>query len=483
MDAYKKEPLTNEKLKEKNPKALNDDYVKFIRYGQYYIEKNGTGILAFINPHGFLENPTFRGMRWSLLNAYDKIYTIDLHGNGNKQEISPDGSVDQNVFDILQGVSINILFKTGKKKQGALAEVFHHDLYGTRNSKYDFLTSKKLTDINFKKLKPEAPMFFFNNIQQLSASNNDFIISDLFLKFGMGIATGDDKNLISMDKNAFNNNLDDANFIKKINYRLFDTRFIYYDLDKVERGRKELMSHMIDGDNIAFISLKRARNNFDSKFGITNQLVDKSVVSTLDNGYVFPLYLKDNLNLKDQKTPNFNKKIIEKIEDGLKLKLQSENGFTPVDLLDYMYAIVYSRKYRKKYLEHLKVDFPRIPYPNDQNIFWTLVAKGSQLRRLHLMEEISLKLITQYPESGDNVIEKPTYRDGNVYINDDQYFANVPEIAWNFYLGGYQPAQKWLKDRKGQALQFEDIKHYQKIIATLQRTSELMDEIDKIDFL
>ena len=286
-----------------------------------------------------------------------------------------------------------------------------------------------------------------------------------------------------MDKNAFNNNLDDANFIKKINYRLFDTRFIYYDLDKVERGRKELMSHMIDGDNIAFISLKRARNNFDSKFGITNQLVDKSVVSTLDNGYVFPLYLKDNLNLKDQKTPNFNKKIIEKIEDGLKLKLQSENGFTPVDLLDYMYAIVYSRKYRKKYLEHLKVDFPRIPYPNDQNIFWTLVAKVSQLRRLHLMEEISLKLITQYPESGDNVIEKPTYRDGNVYINDDQYFANVPEIAWNFYLGGYQPAQKWLKDRKGQALQFEDIKHYQKIIATLQRTSELMDEIDKIDFL
>ena len=203
MDAYKKEPLTNEKLKEKNPKALNDDYVKFIRYGQYYIEKNGTGILAFINPHGFLENPTFRGMRWSLLNAYDKIYTIDLHGNGNKQEISPDGSVDQNVFDILQGVSINILFKTGKKKQGALAEVFHHDLYGTRNSKYDFLTSKKLTDINFKKLKPEAPMFFFNNIQQLSASNNDFIISDLFLKFGMGIATGDGLCCTNLSVKAF----------------------------------------------------------------------------------------------------------------------------------------------------------------------------------------------------------------------------------------------------------------------------------------
>ncbi len=115
MEDYKKEPGGKQKLQERNPKWINDDYVKFIRYGQHFIEKNGSGILAFINPHGFLDNPTFRGMRWNLLKTFDKIYTIDLHGNSKKKEVCPDGSPDQNVFDIQQGVSINIFVKTGKK--------------------------------------------------------------------------------------------------------------------------------------------------------------------------------------------------------------------------------------------------------------------------------------------------------------------------------------------------------------------------------
>ena len=130
MEDYKKEPGGKEKLKEQNSKFINDDYVKFLRYGQHFIEKNGSGILAFINPHGFLDNPTFRGMRWHLLKTYDKIYTIDLHGNSKKKERHPDGSADVNVFDIMQGVSINIFVKTGKKKPNELGKVFHYDLYG-----------------------------------------------------------------------------------------------------------------------------------------------------------------------------------------------------------------------------------------------------------------------------------------------------------------------------------------------------------------
>jgi type I restriction-modification system DNA methylase subunit len=114
MEDYKKEPGGKEKLKEKNPKWINDDYVKFIRYGSHLIEKTGEGVLAFINPHGYLDNPTFRGMRWHLQKTFDKIYTIDLHGNSKKKETAPDGSADQNVFDIMQGVSINIFVK--KKK-------------------------------------------------------------------------------------------------------------------------------------------------------------------------------------------------------------------------------------------------------------------------------------------------------------------------------------------------------------------------------
>ncbi len=149
MEDYKKEPGGMEKLQEKNPKWINDDYVKFLRYGQYFIEKNNSGIIAFINPHGFLDNPTFRGMRWNLLKTFDKIYTIDLHGNSKKKETAPDGGVDQNVFDIMQGVSINIFVKTGKKSKNELGQVFHYDLYGKRQEKYDFLNENSLKTIHF----------------------------------------------------------------------------------------------------------------------------------------------------------------------------------------------------------------------------------------------------------------------------------------------------------------------------------------------
>ena len=161
MEDYKKEPGGVQKLQERNPKWINDDYVKFMRFGQHFIDKNGSGILAFINPHGFLDNPTFRGMRWNLLKTYDKIYTIDLHGNSKKKETAPDGSIDQNVFDIMQGVSINFLVKTGNKKEKELAKVFHYDLFGKRDLKYDFLSDNQINSIGFKELQPNEPNYFF----------------------------------------------------------------------------------------------------------------------------------------------------------------------------------------------------------------------------------------------------------------------------------------------------------------------------------
>ena len=160
MEDYKKEPGGKEKLKERNPKWINDDYVKFIRYSQHYIEKNGTGVLAFINPHGFLDNPTFRGMRWNLLKTYDKIYTLDLHGNSNKRETCPDGSIDENIFDIKQGVTISVFVKTGKKKTNELGKVLHYDLYGKRNFKYNFLNENTLYTIPYSELPHKAPNYF-----------------------------------------------------------------------------------------------------------------------------------------------------------------------------------------------------------------------------------------------------------------------------------------------------------------------------------
>lgn len=187
-----------------------------------------------------------------------------------------------------------------------------------------------------------------------------------------------------------------------------------------------------------------------------------------------------------KRTPNLNPEIIAGIEKKLDMKLvdtskKQEGEFSPEDLLDYIYAVLHSPTYRETYKEFLKIDFPRIPYPESAETFWKLVEKGRVLRELHLMESPLLaENPPKYMGEGDNSVEKPVYTNGNVYINPNQYFENVPESSWNFYIGGYQPAQKWLKDRKGKILSFEDIRHYQKIIVAMRETKKVMEEIDTI---
>ena len=208
--------------------------------------------------------------------------------------------------------------------------------------------------------------------------------------------------------------------------------------------------------------------------------------------YIAPLYLYPETNAQQiigqtaERTPNLNTDIIKQIAEKLGLtftneKETTENTFAPIDILDYIYGVLHSPNYREKYKEFLKIDFPRVPYPKDQNTFWQLVKLGEEIRQIHLLESPTVeKYITQYPIDGDNIVTKPKYQDGKVYINNTQYFNHVPEIAWNFYIGGYQPAQKWLKDRKDRKLEIEDIFHYQKIIVALMETDKLMKEIDKI---
>ncbi|WKL44112.1 type ISP restriction/modification enzyme [Flavobacterium sp. ZE23DGlu08] len=500
MEDYKKEPGGKEKLKERNPKAINDDYVKFLRYGQHYIEKNGSGILAFINPHGFLDNVTYRGMRWNLLKTYDKIYTIDLHGNTKKNETAPDGTADVNVFDIMQGVAITLFVKTGKKKPSDLGKVFHYDLYGKRNLKYDFLSDNDLKNIAFTELPNVAPNYFFvnKNFEAQKDYDEGFKIDDLFQSYGMGITTGNDKELVNFNHNVLQNRFP-INNIKKVAYRLFDIRYVNYDLKLIDRGREKLMLNFIDLDNLGLISLKGVRNDLTSKFGITKLIIDKSIASTLDNGFVFPLYIypEKNGQLSTERTleriPNFNAEIINKIAKDLGLFFSPEKGnekihtietnqFSPIDILDYIYAVLHSPTYREKYKEFLKIDFPKIPYPKDIKTFWDLIDLGSQIRQIHLLESPKVEdYITEFNIDGDCVVIKPNFEDGKIFINETQYFENVPEVAWNFYIGGYQPAQKWLKDRKDRKLEFDDIAHYQKIIVALSETNRIMKEIDRIE--
>ncbi|MDN3688710.1 type ISP restriction/modification enzyme [Cyclobacterium jeungdonense] len=541
MDDYKKEPGGKIKLKEQNSKFINDDYVKFIRYGQHFIEKNGSGLLAFINPHGFLDNPTFRGMRWNLLKTYDKIFTIDLHGNSKKNETTPDGSLDSNVFDIMQGVSINIFIKNGAKKPNELGKVFHFDLFGTRNFKYDFLNQKSLKNIDFNALPNIGPNFFMvkKDFAEIEAYNQGFSLNEIYEINSLGLLTKKDNFITSFDKkfiekklqeflnnsitneqlssrfnlklkdndkwdldkarkNLQKNGISQGKFLKQ-NYRCFDERWIYYDGDFVARLNTKVLSNVSE-ESLAIISTRQlAGNDFHHVF-ISKIISDQCFISnkTKEGCQVFPLYLhidghgQQAIDESGNRKPNLNIQVVRKIENltGLSFtteKETTEKTFAPIDILDYVYAVLHSPSYRQKYKEFLKIDFPRVPYPKHPETFWQLVNLGEEIRQIHLLESPTVNhYITRYPIDGSNEVVKPRLvpdaegDNGKVYINDTQYFNGVPVLAWKFYIGGYQPAQKWLKDRKGRCLEYDDILHYQKIIVALTETDRLMKEVDKI---
>ena len=535
MDDYKKEPGGIEKLKEQTSKWINDDYVKFLRYGQHYIEKNGSGVLAFINPHGYLDNSTFRGMRWNLLKTYDKIYTIDLHGNSKKKETAPDGSADQNVFDIQQGVSINVFVKTGKKKANELGKVLHYDLYGKRDFKYDFLSKNSLRSIPFVELPNKAPMYFMvqKDFEAKASYEIGFSVNDLFLVNGVGLTTAHDEFVIQENKaellelyKRFQSSPRDAEFlhkefkvrkktgwdilqgydniknetdlnkyIKPISYRPFDNRFVFYEDKLVWRTVRKVMQNFINGDNVGLVFRRQQPESNDLYIFISNNIIADGYIRSDNKGgeSIAPLYLYPDTNEQqtiektEKRTPNLKVEIINQIAVNLGLTFTNEkenakNTFAPIDILDYIYAVLHSPTYREKYKEFLKIDFPRVPYPNNKETFWQLVKLGGEIRQIHLLESPKVEqYITQYPINGDNIVGKSTYKDCKVYINDTQYFDNVPQVAWEFYIGGYQPAQKWLKDRKGRKLEFDDTLHYQKIIVALSETDRLMKEIGKIE--
>ena len=776
-------------LNERNIQPLSDDYIKFIRFGQHFIDKNGEGILAYISNNSFLDGIIHRQMRKHLLQSFDKIYILDLHGNAKKKEVCPDGSADQNVFDIMQGVSINVFVKTGKKKKGSLAEVFHFDLQGNRDFKYACLNDNNLNAINWFNLDVKQPEYFLIPKDNFVKTfyNQGFSVNDVFNKSSSGIQTEFDElathsskqkaesillDLKNLDVTVFaskygfqskinkiivakNDVLSNDVSIQKIDYKIFNTQYCIYTGKTnglMGRPRFEMMKNIISKKNYSICLLRSLVDTtiFSSIF-ISNKLVDKNFYGFQTS--LFPLYLypetkaQQTIEQTTERIPNLNAEIVKQIADKLGLRfvpekrnleygegkttpayghpskggefmhgkslhselaspplegcptggvvsypletclsgeavsypletcpqggvaltvnpthpapdppqilcsinnipikrnfvenlpcnhalsqrakekrkagilsevlfwLQVHKGafheidfdrqriignyivdfyvkalglvieidgsshdtkveydrkrqqyledlglkvyrltdgdvkmnlgivmaeleryiveeygelttlayghhvdggelatsvcdhpskggelatpvfdhpskggeLAPIDILDYIYAVLHSPTYRDKYKEFLKIDFPRVPYPKDAATFWQLVALGSELRQIHLLESpVVSKLITQYPVGGSNIVGKIRYdvSESNVYINETQYFANVPKVAWEFYIGGYQPAQKWLKDRKERELLFDDILHYQKIIIALTETDRLMNEIDKIE--
>lgn len=479
-------------LNERNIQPLSDDYIKFIRYGQHYIEKNGEGILAYISNNSFIDGIIHRQMRKSLLECFDSIYILDLHGNSKKKEVCPDGSKDENVFDIMQGVSINIFVKK-KNKSKKLADVFHYDLQGKRDFKYNFLNDNSFKSINWNKLEYKEPNYFFvpKDFDELEKYNKYIDIRELFTINSIGIVTGKDDDLVKYHSNDFDDVYKDS--ITKFYYRPFDFKYTIFDNKILQRARYKTMKQYFKKDNLGLNIPRQSKLN-GSEALVDNNIMCKHLIT--GETYNFPLYLyPDENSLETKRTPNLNLKIIKEIKEKLNLKFVNEKEadkttFAPIDLLDYIYAVLHSPKYRETYKEFLKIDFPRVPYPEPKT-FWELVSLGAKLRALHLLEDTSLDErvidiqgegtleITNKLNKKDYVIEEAKV---SLHVNPEITIVNIPQIAWEFYIGGYQPAQKWLKDRVGRTLSRADLKHYNRIINALCKTDELMSEIDKIDF-
>jgi predicted helicase len=520
IDPYKMEPGGKVRLKEKNSKWINDDYVKFIRFAEHMIQKNGEGILGFITNHGYLDNPTFRGMRWHLLNTFDKVLVLDLHGNAKKKEITPDGKPDKNVFDIQQGVAIVVGIKKGTAKDDKpLARVYHADLWGERKDKYSQLETISLSNKVFVESQPKAPQYYFQTRDYAleNAYLDGFAINEFFVEGVLGFQTHRDKFAVNETRSdiekKLNDYLDQAISDEELHkkygtrdnrdwklseqrsklrndnywqekltaclYRPFDIRQCHLDYVMMDYPRTEIIRNVLNKDNLCLLASRQLAVEGYQHCLVTNLPAESCAVSlkTKEQNQVFPIYAYPAEGELDQsRRINFDERVWKKLRKIAKHKKYGSPD--EIATLDYIYGVLHCPVYRETYAEFLKADFPHIPWPATSDEFWDVSDKGSNLRRLHLMEPAIIGA-TPFPFKGEGeaLVEKLKYEDGKVWVNKSQYFDEVPPIAWEFFIGGYQPAQKWLKDRKGKQLSFEDVKHYQRIIKILCETDRIMKTI------
>ncbi len=553
-------------LGERNPKMLQDDYVKFIRFGQWRIDQTGRGILAFISNNGYLDNPTFRGMRQSLMNTFSRIYILDLHGNSRKRERTPEGGPDENVFDIMQGVAIALFVK--EPGVSGPAKVYHADLWGEREGKYKTLLESDVNTVAWSELTPKPPSYLFKpqstdllaeyecfwkvteaipvNATGITTHRDNFVLgfdeaelrtriahfldpnlSDGFVK-GRYLLPSDRLSVSTARKAIWDDGDVELAFIKCL-YRPFDVRPLFYHDAVIERSRREVMRHVLTGENLGLITTRQTKETFGV---LCSQLiVGHKSVAAYDRNYLFPLYLypepgqkyqrsdaieaarkairgREGLEAKEmyarlqevadlvrrlypeeeyERWPNLAPGFIAEIELRMGLSWvpdgvgDLQNSFGPEDVFHYMYAVLHSPTYRSRYAPFLKSDFPRVPITSDVALFRDLARLGATLVNLHLLRAPELvESPVSFPEPGTNEVDRVRYDEQgeSVFVNRTQHFANVPPTVWQLHVGGYQVAEKWLKDRKGRRLSYDDIEHYRRVVMALERTIHLMSEID-----
>lgn len=536
IEEYKK--VDGKPLGEKNPKWLNDDYVKFIRFAQWKIEKTGQGILGYITNHAWLDNPTFRGMRDSLIETFDEIYVLNLHGSALKKEKVPGevqkkeeiGERDEGVFGIRPGTSITLAVKNGNST--GKCNVHYAEQWGPRARKFEWLDSHDIENTEWDTITPESPSYLFvkRDDEGWKQYKNFVSINEIFPVNSVGIVTSRDDFAIGFDRTTLENRI--RNFIHsnesddlikqafglrensrwkvadvraelrrvrnweerihRILYRPFDERWLFYHTAVIERSRQEVMKHMLR-ENLAIVACRQvAGPGFEHVF-ISSGLTDDSYVSnkSRERGYVFPLYLRDNetqRSLIEDSNIGFNidwNKLPEWMGTIQPFTSPTTNNFVqvPEAIFYYIYAILYSSIYRKKYEEFLKSDFPKIPFTDDYELFQQLAMLREQLAELHLLKSALLDSpASKYEGKGDDKIQKRDYHEASrrLYINDSQYFDGLASEVWNYYVGGYQVLDKWLKDRGGRVLSPEEQFHFRKMIASLAYTIEVQKRIDKL---
>ena len=526
IEDYKR--VDGKPLGERNSKWLQDDYVKFIRFGQWRIQQSGSGILAFITNHSYLNNPTFRGMRQQLMDTFSDIYILDLHGNALMKESAPDGGPDHNVFDIQPGVAISIFIKEPDKNKPA--RVHYADLYGEREAKYEALSESNISATDWELLQPASPNYLFKPWDyELSEEYERWHkITDIMPVNTAGVVTGQDKiairweysEMINAARNfTFPENEEmDETLIVPILYRPFDIRQTYYSGSVITRRRQEVMRHMLSGNNLGLNFMRQVALDGDySHFGVSTAIIDnRTFYSSKGIVYLAPLYIypseqeiAQGLYASDHREPNLSPAFIADVERRLGLRFIPEgNGdlaeeFGPEDVFHYIYAVLHSPEYRERYEQFLRADFPRVPLTDNLDLFRVLVALGNQLTNVHLLRaSVTDSQPVGFPIPGDDIVESahPKYyapgetplgetvpiERGRVYISKSnrrsgkqgQYFDGVSPDVWESRIGGYRPMDKWLKDRKGRTLTFDDITHYQRMAAALQETIRLTAAID-----
>ena len=506
---------------------LNDDYVKFIRFAQQKIDGMPRGIVGIITNHSFLDNPTFRGMRQSLMSSFDKIYLLDLHGNAKRKDKSPDGSKDENVFDIEQGVSISLLIKTTEPKS---RNVWRADLWGSRLSKYQASAQLNYEEVGWLKLQPSSPWYFF--VEESGAGRADYdraiSVKDIFPLNVTGIITARDHLAVDFTSEELLNKItkfsdpkvrlemieetfgvkdtrgwkvdsarkalvaDDSwrSNVTCTLYRPFDQRYIAHDTKLVDWGRWDVMRHLRQ-DNIC-LGVGRAGSAVSDRpwelVTVFEKLFDANLFRRgLVTGLPLYNYALDNSE-KSRKVDLFPdnrseiKARVENISPSFRADLNTRYGtphLTPEQVFGYIYAILHAPTYRTRYAEFLRGDFPRIPLTATRAAFEALSALGWDLAQKHLLKSVPTNPVA-YKGKGNNTVEKPRYAETEqaVYINATQSFAPIPESVWNFHIGGYQVIDKYLKSRKGRTLTLDEVTNVEHIVAVLAFTITQMAAID-----